>query len=164
VPECNLYTQRYGDYPRIEAGGPQKWPYASGIDGSQVDLSRILPPESRTEDMMYLGDFKEGWYAITNTSRKVGFGMHWDLKQFPYLWYWQCFCGPNPQPFFGRAYAVGIEPWTTPPIRLEQAVAEKTSLSLGAKQAVQTCCTAVAYQGIKRVRHISENGAVEGRG
>jgi hypothetical protein len=163
VPACQAYTQSYGEYPRLRQGGPQAWPYAQALDGTLLDLSRTAPPESRTEDMLYLGQLEEGWYAFTDTARQVGFGMRWDVNVFPYLWYWQCFCGPNPQPFFGRAYAVGIEPWTTPPIRLEQAIQEGTSLKLGGHQTVQAHFLAVAYRGVSRVSRIGEDGQVESR-
>lgn len=160
VPACNAYTQQYGEYPRLRAGGPQAWPLARGVDGAKVDLSRIAPPSSRTEDMMYLGDFSDGWYAFTNTRQKVGFGMRWSLATHPYLWYWQCFHGPNPQPFFGRAYAVGIEPWTTPPYSLEQAIADGTALRVGLGETIETHFLAVAYHGVERVKAINDRGEI----
>jgi|GEM_PF-3675692 len=78
----------------------------------------------------------------------------------PYLWYWQCFNGPNPQPFFGRAYAVGIEPWTTPPYSLDQAISEGPTLKLGPGDLVETRFLAVAYHGLERVRGIEDTGEV----
>jgi hypothetical protein len=160
VPACNAYTQQYGEYPRLRAGGPQPWPFARGVDGSDMDLSRIASPSSRTEDMMYLGDLSDGWYAFTNTQQKVGFGMRWSLETHPYLWYWQCFNGTNPQPFFGRAYAVGVEPWTTPPYSLEQAIGEGTTLKLGPSEMLETRFLAVAYHGVERVKGIDDTGEV----
>lgn len=122
LPECIMVTQQYGEFTRLCADEGQKWPFAKTLNGALVDLSEIQSQDARIEDMMYLTNLKEGWYGLTNQKKQVGFGMRWDLDIFPYLWYWQCYCGPNPQPFFGRAYAVGVEPWTTPPIPIEKAV------------------------------------------
>jgi hypothetical protein len=130
---------------------------ARGVDNEDVDLSRIAPPSSRTEDMMYLGDLGDGWYAFTNTRQKVGFGMRWSLEMHPYLWYWQCFNGPNPQPSFGRAYAVGIEPWSTPPYTLERAISDGTALKASSGELLETQLLAVAYHGLERVNGKPQN-------
>ena len=35
----------------------------------------------------------DGWYALTNTDRRVGFALAFDVAVFPYLWFWQMWGG-----------------------------------------------------------------------
>jgi hypothetical protein len=61
----------------------------------------------------------------------VGFGLAWDAQVFRYAWIWQALGGGIGYPWYGRTYAMGLEPWTSYPCAgLQAAVERGTSLSL----------------------------------
>ncbi|MFN8457613.1 MAG: hypothetical protein U0401_23640 [Anaerolineae bacterium] len=45
--------------------------------------------ETKAQEMAYLAELSEGWYAITNPVRQVGLSSHFDPTLFRYVWYWQ---------------------------------------------------------------------------
>ena len=94
----------------IERGGIFDWPMMTTRKGEVVDGSRIPPPESRGSDELCFIDLEEGWYSLTDTQRKVGFALEWDLGMFPYLWFWQVFGGGRGYPWYGRCYNCALEP------------------------------------------------------
>jgi hypothetical protein len=128
-----------------------------------VDLSRIPGPEARSHDLALMSDLKDGWYAITNARRRVGFGMVWPVEAFRALWFWQVYGGALGQPWYGRTFNVGIEPWTTPDETLEEAMEAGTHRTLGPGESTRVVFKAVAYSGVGGVRRIRTSGAVEGR-
>lgn len=136
------------------------WPMASGEDGREVDLSRVPPQGSCAAGLLCL-TVDEGWYAITNTRTGVGFGLRWDSVLFPHLYYWHVFNGIPDYPWFGTAYVVGLEPWTSFPMDHAAATEAGTCLVVPGKGQVDTTLIAVAYSGRGPVIHISPEGNVE---
>jgi hypothetical protein len=51
------------------------WPMAPDKEGHLVVLSRPMPPERRTAFNIYIRNFREGWYAVTNPTLELGIGM-----------------------------------------------------------------------------------------
>ena len=100
----------------------QFWPLTLDRNGEAIDLSRVAPGGSGYAGLLCL-EVEEGWYAITNTRRKVGFGLRWDVKLFPFLLYWHVYNGVPDYPWFNRVYVAGIEPWTSFPMNQEAAKA-----------------------------------------
>lgn len=91
------------------------WPLAPGINGGEDDAS-IVPPENAPpySDLAYLSGFgAQAWYAIQSTGHGVGFRVAWDGNLFKHLWYWQERYASTDAPWWGGAYAVALEPWTT---------------------------------------------------
>lgn len=63
----------------------------------------------------------------------------------------------------GRTHAVALEPWTSyPTLGLPEAIARGTQLTLEVNQSFSTRLSAVAYEGLKRVTAIHEDGGVTG--
>lgn len=142
--------------PRLPAGRQFSWPYVEDNLGHKVDLSSIPAKSLGHTDLAYLTDLTDGWYALTNTSHQVGFGMAWDPAIFQHIWYWQAFGGNMGQPWFAGTYNVGIEPWTTiPGSGLTTAVEKGTACELGPGQSQTVKLLAVAYEGLDRVQNIS---------
>ncbi|MCB0568924.1 MAG: DUF4432 family protein [Phaeodactylibacter sp.] len=91
------------------------WPQAKNINGQWDDAS-YLPPEQESpySDLAYLSGFdKKGYYTIRNEEKEVGFSVSWDASVFRYLWYWQERYATQDSPWWGNAYAIGLEPWTS---------------------------------------------------
>lgn len=97
--------------PNIET----EWPRAKNVNGQWDDASYI-PPEWDTpySDLAYLSGFgDEGCYTIRNEEKNIGFKVSWDARVFRYLWCWQERYATQDSPWWGSAYAIGLEPWTS---------------------------------------------------
>jgi hypothetical protein len=147
---------------RLEAGEGLPWPQAPGADGEIVDISQIPGPEVQSHDLAFITELPEGWYALTNPQRKVGFGMVWDIKVFPVLWFWQVYGGAWGSPWYGRTYNIAIEPWSTPDLTLTDAKEHNTHKTLGPGEILVTAFQAIAYAGVERVGRLHADGTVEG--
>jgi hypothetical protein len=160
LPGATVRTIETEQTGRCKPGAEWSWPRVPGKDGPPIDLGRIAPPETRAHDLAILTDLQAGWYAITNTTRRVGFGMVWPVATFGALWYWQVFGGAMAQPWYGRTYNIALEPWTTPHLTIEEAIAQGTQRVLAPGEALELEFKAVAYAGIDRVLAIGPDGAV----
>ena len=142
--------------PRLPAGRRFRWPHVEDAQGRPVDLSQIPPKSLGHTDLAYLTDLQAGWYGLTNTSKKVGFGMAWDHTFFQHIWYWQAFGGNTGSPWFSATYNVGLEPWTTAPgSGLAATVERGTAYRLGPGERRTVKLLAVAYEGLERVTRIA---------
>jgi hypothetical protein len=144
----------------VDPGSEGDWPRCVGRDGRALDLSRPAAQGSGIAGLLCL-DVEEGWYAITNARTRVGFGLRWDAKLFPHLYYWHVFNGIPDYPWYGTAYVVGLEPWTSYPMSHDAAVAAGSALKLGAHETISTTFTALAFAGRESVTRITAEGGVE---
>lgn len=147
--------------PRFELGKTFDWPMAVTQDGKSVDVSQVPPRSSCSADMLYLSELTEGWYALTDTRKKIGFGLTWPLKVYPYLWIWQVAGGAFGYPFYGRNYNMALEPFSSlPGPGLTEAVRNGTAISLKAGQEVELVMNAVVFEGLVDVKKITPSGEV----
>ncbi len=164
MPDCKIMVFNDEDGPgyRMQLHQEGKWPFIIGVDGKQLDMRVVLPPEAKTMDDCYITDFKdEAFIGVTNTNKKVGFGLTWDPAVFRYLWLWQAFGGGQQFPWFSSTYQMGIEPWSGYPCSgLQAAIENKSALKLGPGESLTSWLTAVAYQGDRDVVSIKRNGNV----
>jgi len=148
---------------RFSPGETSVWPSANSPAGKQVDAS-IIPPigGEAAQEMAYLSELEDGWYALTNPERKLGFGIHFDHTLFRYIWYWQQLNDVAPEfPWWGRYHTTALEPWTSYPTSgLLQAIENGTALKLEPEQVVETDLLALVYEGNDRVERITPDGAV----
>lgn len=150
-----------GDNSRLAPGASfDSYPIVADRDGGPHDLSLVPPPEAQTQEMCYLLGLKDGWYALTNTRRRAGFGMRWDKNLFPVVWLWEVFGGGWGYPWYGRTYNLALEPWTSWPGGMENAMRKGTTARIGPEQSIETSFTAVAYSGVSRVERIEPDGSV----
>jgi hypothetical protein len=161
LPGAGVRVVSLGETSRCRPGD-YTWPHVKGRDGGTIDLTRVASGEARSHDLAFLTEMRAGWYALTNTSRRVGFGMAWPLEVFPVLWFWQVYCGAMQQPWYGRTYNVALEPWTTPYKTITESIAHNTQRTLDAGEALEVEFCAVAYAGVQRVGQIHPDGQIEG--
>lgn len=163
LPTCRVRTPEDYTAPssRLEKGQDTEWPLVKGRKGETIDLSRIAPPEARSHDMAYFHDLQEGWYALVNGSRGVGFGLCWDKSLFPSLWFWQVYRGGMGYPWFGTNYTVAVEPVSSYPPTLTEAIKANTQLVLPPGAERRTRLVAAAFSGHGDIRRIEPNGKVE---
>ena len=138
------------------------WPKIKDRNDGPLDLRLVPDVSGRTMDNCYLSEFEQGWIAVSNTNKKVGFGLAWNPEVFRYIWIWEALGGGIGYPWYGRTYNIGIEPWTGFPCAgLNEAVQRGTAMSLQPGQSVDTWLTAVAYTGLDEVTSIKQDGTVE---
>ena len=142
------------------ASGVHDWPMVPGQDGCVIDLRQVASVEADTSDTLFLDHLQEGWYAVTNTSRQVGFAMAWPLEVFPALWFWQVYGGAYTAPWYGRTYNIALEPFSTVQPTVAEAIQDGSAHVLGPGQKLEARFLAVAYAGIDRVAGISPDGRV----
>lgn len=128
--------------------------------GDLQDVTRILPKETHSVDVISFWGLADGWYALTNRKRRVGIGMAWDPRLFQCLWMWQVYGGHDDYPWYGRTYNCALEPFTSwPPAGVANAVQNGTALLMAPHQVIETTLAAVAYEG-EGVSRITQTGSV----
>ena len=73
-----------GDVPpgsRLMPDRTGSWPAAEAPDGSSVDLTAFPPKSDRLVDYLSFNNLVDGWYAVTNPDRGVGFGLRWGQRR-----------------------------------------------------------------------------------
>ena len=149
---------------RLKAGVRGPWPWMEAKDGSRIDLREVPPKSVRAYDQVYVEDMPEGWYAITNKRTGLAFCVLFPREVFRYLWYWQSLGGGFGYPWYGRAYNVGLEPFTSSTNDgLANAIENGTALELAPGQRVEASLKVIACSGVRGVESIKPDGSVVGR-
>ncbi len=128
------------------------WP----VDNRGCDHSRLCPEKSHREVMKYLHGLREGWVALTQPRENLGIGFAFDPAVFSYVWLWHELGYSQEYPWFGRAYVLGVEPFSSLPGARETG---GRLLKLQAGASLETDFLTVVYEAAG-VRSISRSGVV----
>ena len=117
----------------------QDWPMVETIAGEKTDASKIIrASEGKFSDLAYLNGFMDRAYYKLTTDQ-MSFTVAWDKSIFKSLWYWQERYATQDSPWWGKTFAVALEPWTNNwsenPTRTDL---ERDWLKLGARQVLKT--------------------------
>lgn len=117
-------------YNPLVPGAQSVWPFAQSKQGTPIDLSLLPPPTDQRDILMYMLDFMgTPWYAFTNPS--LGFGVGWAWGEpFRCCWLWQEVRATTGFPWYGTAYTVACEPWSSYPGTGLAHVIEQTGTQL----------------------------------
>ena len=141
-----------------------KWPKFRGYSGKYIDFSKspTIEDESQSIDEVCLSELEEGWYAVTNLVKKVGFGMKWDSKIFPYVWIWRMYGkGCKDGPWWGRVSCMALELCSSfSPIGLDESIKNSTAIVMKPQQEIKTSFMSIAYERDSNVNKIDVNGDV----
>ena len=161
LPPCRIHSlpEFVPDTSRLKPDQGGEWPFAEGRDGRRVDLSQVPGPEVAASDMVFLEGATDGWFAVTNLARRVGFAMRYPADVFKVLWYWQVYRGGRDYPWWSSTYTLALEPCATLPI-LERAVEQGKSLRLKAGESLEVEMMAIAFSGLQRVTMVSADGEI----
>jgi uncharacterized protein DUF4432 len=132
--------------------------------GVDCDAIRRFPPAGEPRDLVaYLLEFEHAWWAVTNHDLGVGFGMAWDAEIFPVACMWQELGATTGFPWFGRGYALAIEPNTSWPAAGISKVARTTGTqgALAPGESLETQVCAVVYDSPWGVSAIDRHGTVD---
>jgi hypothetical protein len=151
LPDCRIKTleEFTSATSRLKGGQTSRWPMAEAVDGGEIDISRIPGPEAASQDMIFLEEISDGWYAVTNERLRVGFALRYEADLFKHLWYWQVFRGGMNYPWWGSTYLMALEPCASLPV-LSRAAEQGEALRLGAGESRETEMLAMAYEGTDR--------------
>lgn len=162
VPPCQVLTAEWqvDETSRLAQGYRGQWPVVKGRNGEDIDLSRLPSRDTRAHDLAFLYDMPEHWYALTNTSLQVGFGMSWSGAVFRWLWFWQQYQGAKGWPFYGMYWNMALEPASAYPPTLTDAIKANQHFTLAPGASMSAWVRAVAYTSPGRVRRITPEGDV----
>lgn len=106
-----------------EPGQQYDWPSLRTPKGV-TDMSRGLGAEAKVFCGHYATGLEAGWYAVEHTATGEGFLLRFPKEDLPVLWMWLVYGG-------WRGYHhVIVEPWTSQPVHLADAVRRKTARRL----------------------------------
>jgi len=69
-----------------------------GINGKNVNLSKVLDKEAKRADLLYITELIENWFSITNINKRLGIGFTFNKEVFRYLYLWLSYGGGNGYP------------------------------------------------------------------
>lgn len=92
-----------------------------------------------------------------------GVGLVWPKEIFPYAYLWEEAHGSLGFPFYGRAYTVAIEPFSSIPGQGLESVMKKTGTHLRLQPGgeIELEMRAVFFESSRGVRRIDPDGSVE---
>ena len=123
-----------------------QWPTLIGKNGESIDMSRACSHEDKTLVKYAISNLQDGKYLLVNEKTGYGIEMEWDLSTFKYLWVWGMYCGHEGYPWFGRAYTMAVEPWSSVSGDFETAKAEGDTLHLDPGESMKTSITARLFK------------------
>jgi galactose mutarotase-like enzyme len=129
------------------------WPMIETARGA-TDMSRTQGIDTNIFCGHYATDLEAGWYAVEDAETGEGFLLTFPIETCPYLWLWLVYGG-------WRGYHhVIVEPWTSYPVHLADAVRGGTSRTLapGAKFVAEVRATVYTReesceQALRRVQN-----------
>ncbi len=123
-----------------------KWPTLPDKTGNPFDMSKAYAHEDNIYMEYAVTDLAKGEYELINEEKKLGIRMNWDPALFPHLWIWGMYCGNKDYPWYGRAYTMAVEPWSSLPGEFEAASQEKDTLWLKGKESLETEMSAELFE------------------
>jgi galactose mutarotase-like enzyme len=141
-PSVGVAGERY-EWPRLpDPGAP---------DGFR-DARAVRPITDAVFGGHWATDLPEGWLALTNTSTRRGVAIAFDAVVFPHAWLWQVYGG------WRGHHLLALEPWTSHPQQLEDAVAAGRAQVLGPGESLETEVAFVIYEGLVDVTAVENVG------
>lgn len=114
------------------------WPILKDKDGKDIDMSRACAHEDRVYMEYGISSLTDGTYELINEKSGMGIRMNWDVELYPYIWVWGMYCGHESYPWYGRAYTMAVEPWSSMPGDFAAAKAAGCTLRLEGGKSMET--------------------------
>jgi len=122
-------------------GEKYDWPYLETTSG-RIDISRVQGIEAGTSCGHYATSLRAGWYAVEFSDLDMGLIFRFPLDLCPQLWMWLVYGG-------WRGYHhVIVEPWTSYPVNLAEAVRHNTHRRLQPEQTFVAEVSATVHDGL----------------
>ncbi|HYZ85358.1 MAG TPA: hypothetical protein VE621_13190, partial [Bryobacteraceae bacterium] len=137
-----------------------RFPWCTGRDGKPARVDEVPDASVRKEDVLELSHFVSPWVALRNPRLGIAVALTWDPAVFRYVWCWQMFGGRVTSPYFGRGYALALEPSTSPVMALEQCAAQKECPVVAGGGTLVSFVEASIHDATASVREIRPGGVV----
>lgn len=121
------------------------WPVATPIGGAPVDVS-LVPALDGTREFVYVRDLTDGWCAIRRQRLGIGFGLVFPPEIFTSVWLFMTFGG------WRGLETVVLEPCTTVPKDLNEAIARGTARHLEPGETLACKVRAVVFDGVDKLQ------------
>jgi hypothetical protein len=131
-----------------------------GKQDGLVDLSAVPPYGSGISEMTFVKGLKEHWYSVFDAGKEVGFALCWDKEAFPGLWFWLECNDFMDFPWYGKTYAMAIEPASTNTPMLADAVKDGTCCVLKPGESKTSWITAVAHRESNKIMSVDRKGTI----
>ncbi len=154
-----VHEPRFSASGIFEPGSEFEWPFLK-INDESIDLSFVPSQAAGYADLVYLSGLISGWYAILDQEKRLGFGLAWPKDIFPYLWFWLVYGKAPGFPWWDRVYCIALEPWTSIPNDLDQAIKTNTQAMLKGGEQHNISLAATVFTGLGPVNHIGTDGVV----
>ena len=122
---------------RYQVETKTRWPEAYLANGELTDVS-VVGETDGTDGHLILGPMDEATIIFRNQDFATDFKMSWDKEVFPYCWIWMVLGGAPQWPLWGRDRLVTLEPFSSPVISLQDAIAHGSALALKAKEKIKS--------------------------
>jgi hypothetical protein len=132
------------------------WPHLPQRGGGVLDLSVARAPDPPAVEQHFLTELREGWLAATDPESRSGFAMTFDREIFPVVWLWSVYGG------WRGVYTAAFEAWTAYPGRLDKVIEGGLQRRLEPGETLETEVRFVAFEGLRSVTHVSQDGRVSG--
>lgn len=159
-PGCRIHiparTGIVGQANRPVLGEPGQrygWPILKTPHG-QLDMSRIAAPGEWSSGH-YATDLTAGWYAVEYPGRASGLLFEFPLEVCPYLWLWLSYGG------WRGHYVAVVEPWTSCPVTLSEAVAAGTHRVLQPGEAFRCSVRATPWRAPATLRQLLDERGLQ---
>jgi len=137
---------------RFQPGTVYNWPIAIDKSGSKVDVRKTLEPSAYIDEYHYATELKKGWYAVTDSKKKMGIGMLFPKETLTTIHLWLNYG------FFRGCYAAGLYAMTGYPAALHKAIEQRRCSHLDAGESLECEVSYLAYAGLAQVSDIDANG------
>jgi hypothetical protein len=160
VPPCVVQTSELPAGARLQSRQKGTWPQLQSVDGKLTDISELPAPEIRSHDFVLLEHLQDGWFAIVNPKRGLGWALHWDHRLFPVLGFWQLFRGGEGYPWYGQHYLAALEP-ACALSSLDEAVSNNSAIHLKGVESVKATWEATAFNSPLEVKNVLPEGVIQ---
>ncbi len=161
LPAAEVVVDRnVGAHSRFDPMTRFLWPVGVGRSAETVDISRIAAREMELDEMYYLTNLAAPWYALVNEDQELTCGLAWGGDVFRCVWYWASLGGDRAWPSWGRYYTVALEPMSSWPAILPNAIENGTELRLEAGERLEERLSVVIAETAALVGGVALTGEI----
>lgn len=134
MPKCEVVCDLSVDeISRFDPGQRFPFPVGRARSGEAVDISKIPARGSGVSDMLYLTELAEGRAEILNHKVDLNFRLDFDVETFRHCWLYMEYGGSKGFWSWGRNNTLCLEPFSSWPAMLHNAIEQGTELRLPAR-------------------------------
>jgi galactose mutarotase-like enzyme len=153
LPATSMLVGVSSDPSMGEVGEAYRWPELPdpSAGGRVRDMRRVRGREDAVFAGHWATDLSAGWVSLTDTSTRRGVALTFDRAVFPHAWLWQVYGG------WRGHHHLALEPWTSHPQQVEDAVAAGRARVLTPGGVLETEAAFVLFDGLEAVSSVERS-------